>query len=371
MSVDVECVVIGAGVIGLAIAAELSQMGKEVVILDARASYGSVTSARNSEVIHAGIYYRKNSLKARYCVEGKRTLYAYCRQREIPFRQCGKLIVATDDAQCAQLQQIQLRAAANGVKDLVLLSASEAQRLEPDLFCCGALLSPSTGILDSHSFMLSLLGDAENHGAVLATHSYVNSIEYNHEQQHYILDIQGDEPTSLKARQVVNAAGHGACALFQSVQHLLPVSNLQAFMYKGNYFSLSGRSSFSRLIYPVPEKAGLGVHLTLDLAGEARFGPDVEVVEEESYDVDPMRASQFYAAIRKYWPALPDHSLKPDYSGIRPRVFVDGELYSDFLISTEKQHGLPGLVHCLGIESPGLTASLAIAEAVGQALATV
>lgn len=368
MSVDVECVVIGAGVVGLAIAARLSQLGKEVVILESQSIFGSVTSARNSEVIHAGIYYQKNSLKARYCVDGKHKLYAYCEQRNIPYRQCGKLIVATDEAQCAQLEQIRLRAAINGVEDLEQLSVNQARRLEPEISCCGALLSHSTGILDSHSFMLSLLGDAEYHGAVLAANSRVDSIAFDHHQLHYVLDVHGDEPMRLKTRQLVNAAGHEACALFQSIQHRQPVPHLKAVMYKGNYFSLSGRTRFSRLIYPVPEEGGLGVHLTLDLADAARFGPDVEPVEEENYAVNPMRADRFYKAIRKYWPALPDDSLRADYAGIRPRVFVDGQLYTDFLFFSEKQHGLPGLVHCFGIESPGLTASLAIADAVGEML---
>lgn len=369
MSVDVECVVIGAGVVGLAIAAKLAQLGKEVLILDAQSSFGTVTSALNSEVIHAGIYYQKNSLKALYCVDGKHKLYAYCEQRNIPFRQCEKLIVATDNAQCDQLEQIRQRAAINGVVDLKSLSAHQVQRLEPGLSCSGALLSPSTGIIDSHSYMLSLLADAQCHGAVLATHSRVDGIAFDHRRRHYALDIHAGEPLCLNTRQLVNAAGHGACALFQSLEHRLRVPSLQAVMYKGNYFALSARSPFSRLIYPVPEAAGLGVHLTLDLADAAHFGPDVEPVDDENYDVDPMRANHFYTAIRKYWPALPDNTLRADYAGIRPRVVVDGQLYADFLFMSEKEHGLPGLVHCLGIESPGLTASLAIADAVGEMLA--
>jgi len=362
--VDSECVVIGAGVIGLAIAAKLAQQGREVMVLDAGPAFGTVTSARNSEVIHAGIYYAKDSLKARLCVDGKQQLYAYCRERQIPFQQCGKLIVATEPAQVARLQDIRQRAAANGVRDLELLNRDDASALEPELACEGALLSPSTGIIDSHSFMLSLLGDVENHGGVLVCRTRVKALEYRGLTASHVVYIDDEEASTLSCRLLINAAGHGACCLANSIRPSAGARQLEPLMYKGNYFSLAARSPFSRLVYPVPEQAGLGVHLTIDLAGRARFGPDVEPVEREDYAVDPARAESFYTAIRRYWPGLPDNSLLPDYSGIRPRVILDGQLYPDFCIQGPADHGLPGLINLLGIESPGLTASLAIAEEV-------
>jgi len=307
-----------------------------------------------------------------------------------------------DQDQLSRLSQIKARASANGVDDLSELSAAEAQAFEPQLACTGALLSPSTGIVDSHAFMVSLLGDAENHGAVLVTRTRVVSIHYRCEGAGYALQtlqagaervgatgsaeqigttkagnsVREVDDTqnlvTLTAKYVVNAAGHGACELANSQQSSSQSGSqngsMEKVMFKGNYFSLAAPSPFSRLVYPVPEEAGLGVHLTIDLAGRARFGPDVESVASEDYEVDPQRAQGFYAAIRRYWPALPDDSLLPDYSGIRPRVRVDGELYSDFLIQGSLQHGLPGLVNLLGIESPGLTASLAIADNVAQML---
>ena len=364
MSVDCECVVIGAGVVGLAIAAKLSQSGHEVVILEAEPDYGSITSARNSEVIHAGIYYTNNSLKARYCVQGKHQLYAYCKQRQIAHQNCGKLIVATDDTQLGQLTAIRKKAIANGVCDLQLLSATQAQALEPQLSCTGALLSPSTGIVDSHALMVSLLGDAENHGAVLVCRTRVSHVSYDKRKACFQLHTHGDEDAVISARQVVNAAGHGATVLANAVLKNRYAQRFDPVLYKGNYFSLSAASPFSRLVYPVPEKAGLGVHLTIDLAGRARFGPDVEPIEYHDYAVNPDRSRQFYAAIRRYWPALPDNALVPDYSGIRPRVSINSELYPDFLLQGPDDHGLPGLVNLMSIESPGLTASLAIADAV-------
>ena len=405
MEVDCDCVVIGAGVVGLAIAAKLAQLGREVIILECEADYGSITSARNSEVIHAGIYYAKDSLKARLCVAGKHQLYTYCQDRQIPFSRCGKLIVAADIDQLSRLSQIKARASVNGVDDLTKLTAAEAQTLEPQLECTGALLSPSTGIVDSHAFMVSLLGDAENHGAVLVPRTQVVSLRHDPQLACYELqtrqvvagneltdeikgelndksdnDVNNEAETILRSTCVINAAGHGACAVANSLSSVRPMppeemqkaalmnGPMDAVMIKGNYFSLAAPSPFSRLVYPVPEQAGLGVHLTIDLAGRARFGPDVEPVETEDYMVDPQRADRFYAAIRRYWPALPDGSLLPDYSGIRPRVRVNGELYPDFLIQGPSQHGLSGLVNLLGIESPGLTASLAIADEVALML---
>lgn len=368
MSVDCECVVIGAGVVGLAIAARLAQQGREVIIVEAQADVGSVTSARNSEVIHAGIYYSKDSLKARFCVQGKQQLYDYCQQRHIPFKRCGKLIVATNNPQLERLGKIKARAFNNGVQDIELLSHRAALAIEPQLHCIGALLSPSTGILDSHAFMVSLLGDAENHGAVLACRTAVHSVNYVASASYYQLAFGNDQTNSMTARIVINAAGHGACALANSVFQNSERHDFTAIMSKGNYFSLSAKAPFSRLVYPVPEEGGLGVHLTLDMAGRARFGPDVEPIEHEDYSVDQMRAQRFYAAIRQYWPALPDNTLLPDYSGIRPQVSINGQLYPDFLVHGPDEHGMPGLVNLLGIESPGLTASLAIADDVALQL---
>ncbi len=365
MSVDCECVVVGAGVVGLAIAAELAQQGREVLVLDAEDSVGSVTSARNSEVVHAGIYYEPGSLKAQYCVQGKQLLYTYCQQRQIPHSQCGKLIVATSPSQQVQLTQIRQRAEINGVHDLHLLSAGDAKSMEPQLECVAALLSPSTGIVDSHALMLSLQGDAENHGATVVCGTTVDSLIYNPEQGCFEISTLGEDAMTFTASLVVNSAGHGACALANSAGNLSRAI-AEPVMYKGNYFSLAGKSPFSRLVYPVPEEAGLGVHLTIDLAGRARFGPDVEPVAQECYEVDPQRSESFYSAIRRYWPSLPDNSLFPDYAGIRPRVRFNDTLHSDFFIQGPDLHGLPGLINLMGIESPGLTASMAIAKGVSH-----
>jgi len=368
MSTDCECVVIGAGVVGLAIAARLAEAGREVLILEREASIGQITSARNSEVIHAGIYYPKGSLKARMCVAGKQLLYRYCAQRHINHRQCGKLIVATSQTQVLELESIERKAKANGVNDLILLSQSDAQVMEPELNCLAALHSPSTGIIDSHGLMVSLLGDAENRGAVLATHAPVESIARNNADNSYMLQVGGDEPMQLSTRWLVNSAGHGACRLAGTLEGLSAQYQPAAVLIKGNYFRLSAPAPFTRLVYPVPEVGGLGVHITIDLAGQARFGPDVEHIEKENYAVDPARADGFYAAVRKYWPGLPDDSLAPDYSGIRPKVSVQNNVYADFLIQSPVDHGLPGLINLFGIESPGLTSSLAIAEHVHQSL---
>ena len=369
MSADCECIVIGAGVVGLGVAARLARAGMEVIILETEADLGSITSARNSEVIHAGIYYAANSLKARYCVHGKHQLYAYCKARAINYRQCGKLIVATNNSQLEKLAAIRDRAAANGVNDLQLLTSQEAQALEPQLSCCGALLSPSTGIIDSHGFMLSLYGDAKNNGGVLARRTRVDNVTYNQRRALFEVSTSSEGVgTCITAGRVVNAAGHGACEIANQVLQLTETARFAPVMIKGSYFSLNAAAPFSRLVYPVPEAAGLGVHLTLDLAGRARFGPDVEPVTEENYAVDPVRAMNFSAAIRCYWPALPDDALVPDYAGIRPRVSINNKLHEDFIVQGPEQHGLPGLVNLLSIESPGLTASLAIGDAVAKHL---
>ena len=364
----IDCAVIGAGVIGLAVARALAAHGREVLILEAEGAFGTATSARNSEVIHAGIYYPTGSLKANLCVAGHRMLYDYCAERGIGHRRCGKLIVATDDGQRERLEGIAAKARANGVHDLQFLARDEARALEPALECMAALLSPSTGIVDSHALMLALLGDAERHGAVLALRSPVQGGEVV--AGGIVLEV--GEPANamrLQATNVVNCAGLGAQGVARALRGLPPATVPPLAYAKGNYYSLAGRAPFSRLIYPVPVAAGLGVHLTLDLGGQARFGPDVEWIERIDYSVDPGRAAAFYAEVRRYWPQLPDGALLPAYAGIRPKPHAPGAAACDFLVSGPAEHGIGGLVCLYGIESPGLTASLALADHVAGMLA--
>jgi L-2-hydroxyglutarate oxidase LhgO len=355
----VDCIVVGAGVVGLAVARALAMAGREVLILEKAESFGTETSARNSEVIHAGIYYPQGGLMARFCVAGRKALYDYLTERGLPHKRCGKLIVATNAAELEQLAGIRARAAANGVDDLELLSAAQALALEPALACTGALLSPSTGIIDSHAYMLSLLGEAEAHGTVLACQTPVLGGRVT--LQGIEVEAGGAEPMRLRAKLFINAAGLGAPALARRIEGFPPERIPGTWWAKGNYFTLAGRSPFARLIYPVPVPGGLGTHLTLDLAGQARFGPDVEWVEEIDYQVDPRRGDGFTAAIRRYWPDLPDEALQPAYSGIRPKIVPPGAPGQDFMIEGPGQHGIAGLVNLFGIESPGLTSSLAIA----------
>jgi len=358
----VDCVVVGAGVVGIAVARALALAGRDVLVLESAEAIGTGTSSRNSEVIHAGIYYAANSAMARLCVRGKRQLYAFCAERGVPHRACGKLIVATTAEESAQLESIRARAAANGVADLRPLRAAEAVALEPNLSCTSALLSPSTGIVDSHAFMLAMQGEAEAAGAVFVFHSPVRGGAATDDG--IVLDIGGSEPMTLAARLVVNSAGLSAPALARGIAGM-PADRVPTEYYaKGSYFTLTGRSPFSRLIYPVPVAGGLGVHLTIDLGGQARFGPDVEWVETPDYTVDPRRADVFYDAVRKYWPALPDGALQPGYAGIRPKIVPPHVAKQDFLIQGPAGHGVPGLINLFGIESPGLTASLAIGEEV-------
>ena len=363
---QVDAVVIGAGVAGLAIARALALGGREVIVLERESTIGTGTSSRNSEVIHAGIYYPPGSLKAKLCVTGRRALYRFLAERGIAHRRCGKLIVATDPNQVPGLEKLHAQAEASGVADLRMLAGREARALEPQLACVAALESPSTGIVDSHAFMLGLRGEAEAHGAAIAFRTPLlggricnGAIE---------LEAGGRERVRLLARAVVNSAGLFAQDVARSIEGF-PAERIPPAHYcKGNYFSLSGRSPFSRLVYPAPEAAGLGVHLTLDLAGQARFGPDVEWIERIDYDVDPGRAEVFYKAIRGYWPGLPDGALQPAYSGIRPKLQARGEPARDFLLQGPSDHGVAGLVNLFGIESPGLTASLAIGDAVLELL---
>jgi L-2-hydroxyglutarate oxidase LhgO len=364
----IDCVVIGAGIIGLAVARRLALAGREVIILEAADTFGTETSSRNSEVIHAGIYYPQGSLKARLCVAGKVQLYEYCLSHGVPYKKLGKLIVATTPSEVAALKGIQEKAFANGVSDLVYLSQSELKNYEPAIRAEAALFSPSTGIIDSHSFMLALLGDAEAAGAMLAAQSRV--VGGNIENGTIKLRVQGIDGAQeeILAQTVINAAGLTAPSVAASIQGMPHQLIPKAYYCKGTYFTLGVTTSFRHLIYPVPNSAGLGVHLTLDLAGQARFGPDTEWVTTPNYDVDPGRSVVFYEAIRRYWPELPDDSLQSGYVGMRPKIAAPNEPAADFMIQDEKTHGVTGMVNLFGIESPGLTASLAIAEHVVKKL---
>ena len=364
---QVDCVVIGAGVVGLAVARALSLAGREVMVLEAADAIGTGTSSRNSEVIHAGIYYASGSLKARLCVQGKAMLYDYCAERGIGHRRCGKLIVATSEAEVAQLAGIIDRAAANGVTDLMLLSRAQARAIEPQLECVVAIHSPGTGIVDSHALMLALQGDLENSGGLVVLNTSVALVKYTQSA----IEIITNDGTRLQARKVVNAAGLHAVALASRFSGLDPAHLPRAFFAKGNYFTLAGRSPFNHLIYPVPQAAGLGVHLTVDLGGQAKFGPDVQWVDSaDDLVVDPARGDVFYAEVRKYWPNLQDGALTPGYAGIRPKINAPHEAARDFMIQGPADHGVPGLVNLFGIESPGLTSSLAIANHVARLLLT-
>ena len=356
----VDAVVIGAGLVGLAVARALAMAGREVVILESEDAIGTHTSSRNSEVIHAGIYYPQGSLKARACVEGRQRLYAYCDERGVPHRRCGKLIVATDAAQLDELEGIRRKAHANGVTDVVRLSPTHARAMEPELRCVSALHSPSTGIIDSHALMLAYLGDAERAGAMLALKSPLDTCIVR--TGGIELQVAGAEP--ILAGQVVNSAGLRAPSIARRIEGYPAELAPPEFYAKGNYYTLAKRAPFSRLVYPVPEPGGLGVHVTLDLGGGARFGPDVEWVDRIDYTVDPLRAERFYAAIRRYWPGLPDGALEPGYAGIRPKISGKDAPAADFLVQGPREHGVPGLVNLFGIESPGLTASLPLADAV-------
>ncbi|MBV9393419.1 MAG: NAD(P)/FAD-dependent oxidoreductase [Methylobacteriaceae bacterium] len=360
----VDCVVVGAGVVGLAIARALAQAAREVIILEAAEAIGTGISSRNSEVIHAGIYYPKDSLMARFCVAGKHALYAFCADHGVPHKRCGKLIVATNELEAGKLASIEARARANGVDDLRFLSATEAQALEPALACTGALLSPSTGIVDSHHLMLALLGDAEAAGASLALNAPL--LEGRAGEDGMEISVGGADPLTLSTRLVVNAAGLEAPLIARNISGMPQAAVPTRYFAKGNYFTLTTRSPFSHLIYPVPEPGGLGVHLTLDLGGQAKFGPDVEWVEAIDYDVDPSRDERFYRAIRRYWPGLPEASLQPGYAGIRPKIVPPEIAAQDFVVQTPREHGVAGLINLFGIESPGLTSALALAQHVAQ-----
>jgi L-2-hydroxyglutarate oxidase LhgO len=357
---QIDCVVIGAGVVGLAVARALALAGRDVVILEAERAIGTGTSSRNSEVIHAGIYYPPGSAKARLCVDGKQQLYEFCASHGVAHARCGKLIVATTPAQMPELKALHTNAMANGVDDLQWLDAAEVGQREPALQCHAALLSPSTGIVDSHGLMLALLGDAERAGAMLAFDARVargRAVPGGVQLEVVTAGVS----TWLQAATVVNSAGLFAVDVAQSIEGKAPEHIPSRYFAKGSYFTCAARVPFTHLIYPVPEPGGLGVHLTLDLAGQARFGPDVQWIETPDYTVNPAHGDAFYAAVRRYWAALPDGALQPGYAGIRPKISGPGQPAADFRIDGPAVHGVPGLVNLFGIESPGLTASLAIA----------
>ena len=356
---DIQSIVVGAGVIGLAIGRALAQAGRTVIVLEAAGTIGSATSSRNSEVIHAGLYYPTGSLKARLCLEGRHRLYQYLTDRNLPHRRCGKLVVAANQDDLAALDTLARRGAANGVDDLQLIDAATARRLEPALACVGALNSPSTGIFDSAAYLLALRGDLEDAGGDIAFHAPFEAAE--RQADGFRVRIGGPDAMTLTCETLINCAGLQASRVAAAIDALPPDHVPQTRYAKGNYFSLTGRAPFSRLIYPAPHSHGLGVHLTFDLGGQCRFGPDVEWVEAIDYSVAPDRARGFAAAIRTYWPELGDDALVPAYSGIRPKIAGPDQAAPDFRIDGPETHGVPGLVNLFGIESPGLTSSLAIA----------
>lgn len=374
MQERVDAVVVGAGVVGLAVARALARSGREVWLLDKADAIGCETSARNSEVIHAGIYYPPGSLRARLCVQGKQALYAFCDQHGVPHRRCGKLLVATHEDQHPKLAALKTQAEANGVHDLQWLDAAQARALEPALHCTRALLSPSTGIIDSHALMLALLGEAESAGAQFVARAPVLAGQVT--DRGIVLDVGGADPLQLCAALVVNSAGLWAPQVAARLRGL-PAQHVPPARYcKGNYFLYSGKPPFSRLVYPMPEAGGLGVHVTLDLGGQMRFGPDTEWLagitdpgDPVDYRVDPARSAGMAAAIRRYWPGLPDDALLPGYSGLRPKMHGPDEPAADFIVQGPASHGVPGLVNLFGIESPGLTSCLALADEVLAQLA--
>ncbi len=362
-----QVLVVGAGVVGLAIARAAALKGHDVIVGEATRGIGNGVSSRNSEVIHGGMYYPSGSLRALHCPRGRRMLYEYCATHGVPHRKCGKLIVATEDAEAAKMEAILRQGIANGVEKLALIDGADARAREPELHCVAALHSPETGIIDVHQFMIALRGDLEDRGGAIAFDTKIERVARG--ATGWIVHYSGAEAGQFGVDAVVNAAALGAPALARNTEGYPQdrVPRLQ--LSRGNYFAYAGRPVFSQLIYPAPRiDGGLGTHVTLDLAGRMRFGPDVEWIEEENYDVNPARAESFYASIRRYWPRLPDHSLQPDYAGIRPKLTGPGEPAADFVIEGPRQHGLSGLVHLFGIESPGLTSSLSLAEEVVDCL---
>lgn len=361
-----QILVIGAGVIGLSVARAAARRGHEVVVAEAASAIGTGISSRNSEVIHGGMYYPTGTLRARHCVAGRRMLYEFCASHGVPHRKCGKLVVATNAAELAKIEAIFAQGKINDVEGLELIGGNAARALEPELACIGALVSPETGIIDGHAYMLALCGGLEDAGGAVAVNTPM--LGAARKGGRWTVAFGGSDAGAFEFDAIVNCAGLRAQAVARSIEDY-PASRVpRLILGKGNYFSCAGKPVFSRLIYPTPIVGGLGVHVTLDLAGRMRFGPDVEWVEREHYDVDPARAASFYARIRTYWPGLPDGALAPDYSGIRPKLTGPSEPQADFLIDAPAQHGLPGLVQMFGIESPGLTSSLSLGQEVASYL---
>jgi L-2-hydroxyglutarate oxidase LhgO len=354
-----QVLVVGAGVVGLAVARAAALAGHEVIVAEAERGIGMITSSRNSEVIHAGMYYPTGTLRAVHCVRGRRMLYDFLVSHGVPHRKCGKLIVATSEPELKKIEQILAQGRINDVEGLEMIGGNSAREMEPALKCIAALWSPETGIIDGHGYMLALRGDLEDRGGMIAFSTPVQRL--TPASGGWQVAYGGAEPGTLQVDAVINCAGLGAQAIARHTDGY-PETRVPRLVYgKGNYFCYGGKPAFSRLIYPTPIEGGLGIHVTLDLAGRMRFGPDVEWVQSETYDVDPRRADIFYARIRTYWPDLPDGSLQPDYSGIRPKLSGPGEGQRDFLVEGPQDHGLPRLVNLFGIESPGLTSSLSLA----------
>jgi L-2-hydroxyglutarate oxidase LhgO len=362
-----QVLVVGAGVVGLAIARQAARAGHDVIVAEAEDHIGSGTSSRNSEVIHAGLYYPTGSLRERHCARSRRMLYDYCASHGVPHKKVGKLVVVSRDADIPALEKIFAQATSNGVEGLRMMEAAEAIVMEPALACVAAFHSPETGIIDSHRYMLALQGDIEDAGGVLAFNTPVEGLAPA--AHAWEVRFGGAEPGTLTVDAVVNSAGHGAQALARATAGYPAARVPPLVLAKGNYFAYTGQPVFSRLVYPAPVPGGLGIHVTLDLAGRMRFGPDVQWIDTYDFNVDPERVASFYPAIRTYWPGLPDGTLVPDYAGIRPKLSGPGEPAADFMIDGPAEHGLPGLVHLFGIESPGLTASLSLAEDVVARLA--
>ena len=367
-----QVLVVGAGVVGLAVARAAAIAGHDVVVAEAASGIGTGVSSRNSEVIHAGLYYPTGSRRAYHCPRGRRMLYDFCASHGVPHRKCGKLVVATNADEIGRLEAVHKQAQANGVEGVEIIDAAAAKRLEPELACVAAMRSPESGIIDSHRFMLALLGDLEDRGGAVAFNSAIVRLKPSGGGWDVQVGAQvgGGEGQWLHFDAVVNSAGLGAQGVARATEGYPPERVPRRVLAKGNYFGFAGRPAFSRLIYPVPVPGGLGVHVTLDLAGRMRFGPDVEWIEHENYDVDAGRADAFYQRIRDYWPRLPDHSLTPDYAGIRPKLTGKGEPAADFMIEGPQEHGLPRLVNLFGIESPGLTCALTLGEEVASYLSS-